>query len=80
MLELIAEILFAALILVGIWHREKLIAFEDALSDRLAHWVAGVICRRRAARARKARAAQRNHRTALRAVKGQGRANGRSIA
>ena len=67
---IVAEILFAALLLLGVLKREKLIAFERRLSDCLARWIAGVIRRRRAARVRKARAAQ-NRRAALRVVRGR---------
>ncbi len=69
MLATVAEILFAALLLIGVLKREKLIAFESRLSDLLAYWVAGVIRRRRAARAAKARAMQ--PRAALHAVRRQ---------
>ena len=77
MLAIVAEILFAALLLVGVLKREKLIAFEAYLSDCLAHWIAGMICRRRAVRIRKARALQarrvaQNRRAALHVVRGQG--------
>ena len=58
MLATVAEILFAALLLIGVLKREKLIAFERRLSDLLAYWIAVVIRRRRAARAAKARASQ----------------------
>ncbi|HBL40265.1 MAG TPA: hypothetical protein DDY98_01310 [Ruminococcaceae bacterium] len=86
MLAITAEILFAALLLVGVWNREKLIAFEAHLSDCLAKWVAGIIMRRRAVRIRKARAlqarqAQQVRRPALHVVEGcKGSGSNRSIA
>ena len=80
MTAIVAEILFAALLLLGVMKREKLIAFERLLSDCLAQWIAGVIRRRRAARARKARATQTRS-AALRVVRGQGAVpTGRYIA
>lgn len=42
-----------ALILVGIWHEEKLIAFEDRVADRLAYLVAQVIVKHRKKKAKK---------------------------
>ena len=41
------------LILVGIWHEEKLIAFEDKIIDRFAYLVAQVIVRHRKRKAKK---------------------------
>lgn len=45
-----------ALILIGIWHEEKLIAFEDRIADRLAWLVAQVIVRHRRRKAKKLQA------------------------
>ena len=45
-----------ALILVGIWHEEKLIAFEDYIADRLAWLVAQVIVKHRRRKAKKQQA------------------------
>ncbi len=42
-----------ALILIGIWHEEKLIAFEDRIADRLAYLVAQVIVKHRKKKAKK---------------------------
>ncbi len=86
MTAITAEVLFAALLLVGVLKREKLIAFEEYLSDLLAKRIAAVICRRRAVRIRKARAlqarqAQQNRRPSLQVVEGRGTACAdRSIA
>lgn len=43
MTEIILSAIALVLILVGIWHEEKLIAFEDMLLDRIAYGVAHVI-------------------------------------
>ena len=81
MLATIAEILFAALLLIGVLKREKLIAFERALSDYAARRLAAVVRRRRADRARKARALQaQQRRAALHAVRGCSAPTGRFIA
>lgn len=40
MIATVMEILFAALILFGVWHREKLIAFEDEIETLAAKKVA----------------------------------------
>ncbi len=45
-----------ALILIGIWHEEKLIAFEDRIADRLAYLVAQVIVKHRKRNAKKLQA------------------------
>ena len=45
-----------ALILIGIWHEEKLIAFEDRIADRLAWLVAQVIVKHRKRKAKKLQA------------------------
>ncbi len=42
-----------ALILTGIWHEEKLIAFEDRIADRIGYLIAQVIIRHRKKKARK---------------------------
>ena len=45
-----------ALILVGIWHEEKIIAFEDMLVDRFAYFLAQIINAHRRRKAKKLRA------------------------
>ena len=35
------EILFAAALLAGVWHRERLIALENAIEDKAAENVRG---------------------------------------
>ena len=45
MIATVLEILFAALILFGVWHREKLIAFEDAIETMAAKKVAEIVRR-----------------------------------
>lgn len=41
MLATVLEILGAALLLYGVWHREDLIAFEDRLFGRIAALLKG---------------------------------------
>lgn len=48
MFATIFEILFAALLLFGVWHRKKLIAFEDAIETMAARKVAEIVRRYRA--------------------------------
>lgn len=43
MIATIFEIMFAALLLFGVWHKEKLIDFEDRMEDRIAWLVAMAI-------------------------------------
>ncbi len=54
-----------ALILVGIWHEEKLIAFEDRIADRLAWLVAQVIVKHRKRKAKKLHAQRTAHANAV---------------
>lgn len=42
MIATVFEILFAALILFGVWHREKLIVFEDEIETLAAKKVAEI--------------------------------------
>lgn len=46
MIATILEILFAALLLFGVWHREKLIAFEDEIKTVAAKNVAEIVRRK----------------------------------
>lgn len=48
MIATVMEILFAALLLFGVWHREKLIAFEDEIETVAARKVAEIVRRYRA--------------------------------
>ncbi len=50
-----------ALILIGIWHEEKLIAFENRIADRLAWLVAQVIVKHRRRKAKKLQAQRIAH-------------------
>ena len=50
-----------ALILTGIWHEEKLIAFEDRVADRIGYHIAQVIIRHRKKKAAKLNAQRRAH-------------------
>lgn len=43
MLEIILSAIALVLVLIGIWHEEKLIAFEDRLLDRVLYYCAHVI-------------------------------------
>ncbi|MBO5123407.1 MAG: hypothetical protein J6B99_09655 [Oscillospiraceae bacterium] len=43
MTEIILSAIALILILVGIWHEEKLIAFEDMLLDRIAYGCAHLV-------------------------------------
>lgn len=45
MITTVFEILFAALILFGVWHREKLIAFEDEIETMAARKAAEIVRR-----------------------------------
>ena len=45
MIATVFEILFAALIMWGVWHREKLIAFEDEIETILARKTAEIVRR-----------------------------------
>lgn len=45
MIATFAEILFAALLLFGVWHREKLIAFEDEIETLAARKAAEIVRR-----------------------------------
>lgn len=45
MIATVMEILFAALILFGVWHREKLIAFEDEIETMAAKKAAKIVRR-----------------------------------
>ncbi|MBQ8026570.1 MAG: hypothetical protein IJ261_00475 [Clostridia bacterium] len=64
-LQTVILTLALALILVGIWHEEKLIAFEnrvaDYISDRIGYHIAQIIIRNRKRKAAKLQA-QRNAR------------------
>ena len=42
-IQTIVEIAALILILIGIWHEEKIIKFEDKLADKLAWYIAQVI-------------------------------------
>lgn len=59
-LETVLLTLALALVLVGIWHEEKLIAFEDRLSDyicdRIGYYAAQVVIWHRRRKAAKLRA------------------------
>ena len=45
MIATVMEILFAALILFGVWHREKLISFEDEIETMAARKAAEIVRR-----------------------------------
>lgn len=42
-LKMLIATIALVLILIGIWHEEKLIAFEDWLADRIGYLIAKVI-------------------------------------
>ena len=41
-----------ALILTGIWHEDKVIAFEDRMADRIGYHIAQIIIRHRKKKAK----------------------------
>ncbi|MBQ5824847.1 MAG: hypothetical protein IIW48_08575 [Clostridia bacterium] len=50
-----------ALILTGIWHEDKVIAFEDRMADRIGYHIAQIIIRHRKKKAKKLAAQRRAH-------------------
>ena len=47
MIEIILSAIALVLVLIGIWHEEKLIAFEDELRERIAYGCARLIVKHR---------------------------------